>query len=177
MVEPWLRGTLEEVDPVRRGVLHALELAAEDAARWCAGLTEEEMEARPYGVASVGFHLRHMARSLDRLLTYAEGSGLTAAQLEKLGTEMEPGGREATLMEFAEGMEVAVARVRRFLASSYARAAGGGTAGAADDGWRVAGALRGAYAAACGADGDDGKGGGRDAMREYRIHRVIRVLL
>jgi hypothetical protein len=27
MVEPWLRGTLTEVDAVRRGVLHALELA------------------------------------------------------------------------------------------------------------------------------------------------------
>jgi hypothetical protein len=26
MVEPWLRGTLQEVEPVRRAVLHALEL-------------------------------------------------------------------------------------------------------------------------------------------------------
>ena len=36
MVEPWLRGTLTEVDAVRRQVLHALELAAEDVERWCA---------------------------------------------------------------------------------------------------------------------------------------------
>ena len=28
--EPWLRGTLREVLPVARGVLHALELAQED---------------------------------------------------------------------------------------------------------------------------------------------------
>ena len=33
--EPWLRATLTEVPPVHRGVLHALELAKEDIARWC----------------------------------------------------------------------------------------------------------------------------------------------
>ena len=33
MVEPWLRGTLTEVDTVRRGVLHALELAREEIGR------------------------------------------------------------------------------------------------------------------------------------------------
>ena len=73
MVEPWLRGTLTEVDAVRRHVLHALELAGEDVERWCAGLSDAEMDARPFGVAAVAFHLRHIARSLDRLLTYAEG--------------------------------------------------------------------------------------------------------
>jgi hypothetical protein len=31
--EPWLRGTRTEIDALRRGVLHALELAAEDVAR------------------------------------------------------------------------------------------------------------------------------------------------
>jgi hypothetical protein len=29
-VEPWMRGTLTELDPVRRAVFHALELAVED---------------------------------------------------------------------------------------------------------------------------------------------------
>jgi hypothetical protein len=113
-VEPWLRGTLTEVDPLRRGVLHALELAVEDVARWCEVLSDVEMEARPFGMASAGFHIRHIARSLDRLLTYAEGSTLTKAQLAKLTTEMDSVGRDKTLMEFAEGIEVAVKRVRRF---------------------------------------------------------------
>ena len=44
--EPWLRGTLAEVDAVRRQVLHALELAGEDVARWCGGLSDDEMHAR-----------------------------------------------------------------------------------------------------------------------------------
>ena len=126
MVEPWLRGTLMEVDPLQRGVLHALELAVEDVVRWCEGLSEEEMEARPYGMASVGFHVRHMVRSLDRLLTYAEGEALMEAQMGELRSEMDGAGREATLLEFAEGMEVAVTRVRRFRAESYGTARGVG---------------------------------------------------
>ena len=53
MVEPWLRGTLTEWNAVTRQVLHALELADEDVSRWCAELTAEEMEMRPFGVAPV----------------------------------------------------------------------------------------------------------------------------
>src|SRR5882757_7921784 len=130
-VEPWLRGTLTEVDPLARGVLHALQLAAEDVAKWCADLSEEEMEARPYGVAPVGFHLRHIARSLDRLLSYAEGLALTPGQMRKLRAEMKPAGRKAagrnrTMLEFAEGLELAVERVRRFDPARYGQARGVG---------------------------------------------------
>jgi uncharacterized damage-inducible protein DinB len=101
-----------EVDAVQRGVIHALELASEDVAKWCEGLSDEEMEARPLGLPSVGFQLRHIARSLDRLLTYAEGQQLSERQMEALKTEMEAGpGKEASLMEFAEGVEVSVKRV------------------------------------------------------------------
>jgi len=127
MVEPWLRGTLTEVDAVRRQVLHALELAAEDVERWCAPLAEEEVEARPLGLAPVGFHLRHIARSLDRLLTYAEGQGLSERQMEGLRSEMEgKAGREATFMEFAEAIEVSVARVMKISPESYEEARGVG---------------------------------------------------
>jgi uncharacterized damage-inducible protein DinB len=91
MVEPWLRGTLGEVDAVRRQVLHALELAAEDAGRWCRDLSDEEMHTRAFGVASVAYHLRHIARSLDRLLTYAEGRQLSVEQLRALGAECRAG--------------------------------------------------------------------------------------
>jgi hypothetical protein len=84
MVEPWLRGTLTEVDAVRRQVIHALELANEDIERWCAGLSDAEMNARPFGLAPVAFHLRHIARSLDRLLTYSEGKALVRWKAEHL---------------------------------------------------------------------------------------------
>ncbi|MDE1178341.1 MAG: DinB family protein [Edaphobacter sp.] len=119
-VEPWLRGTLTEVDAVRRGVLHALELAAEDMARWCDPLNGVEMEERPLGLPSVGFQVRHIARSLDRLLTYAEGAALSERQLKALKDEESHVDREATLMEFAEAIEVSIRRVRAFAAKDYA---------------------------------------------------------
>jgi uncharacterized damage-inducible protein DinB len=118
-VEPWLRGTLPDVDAVRRAILHALELAAEDVARWSEGLDGEEMEARSFGLPSVGFQLRHIARSLDRLLTYADGQQLTERQLKLLKTEEEFVDREATLMEFAEAIEVSTKRVLAFSEKSY----------------------------------------------------------
>jgi uncharacterized damage-inducible protein DinB len=144
MVEPWLRGTLTEVDSVRRGVLHALELAREDVARWCGELTEEELEARPFGLPSVGFQMRHMVRSLDRLLTYAEGQQLSEEQLALLKSEMEGGGgltprfpsdsvlrgswgtREDLFAEFERGVESAMRRVRAIGPARYEEARGVG---------------------------------------------------
>lgn len=119
IAEPWLRGTLTELDPVRRGVLHALELAAEDIARWCNPLNGEELEITQFGLPSVGFHIRHISRSLDRLLTYAEGQQLTERQMKSLKTETDFVDREATLMEFAEAIEVSVKRVRVFAPAKY----------------------------------------------------------
>jgi uncharacterized damage-inducible protein DinB len=107
------------LDAVKRGVIHALELAAEDVARWCKGLSGEELEARLLGLAPIGFHLRHIARSLDRLLTYAEGQQLSERQLKALKHEMETQDREALFMEFAEGIEVAVTRVLATSPASY----------------------------------------------------------
>ena len=127
MVEPWLRGTLTEVDTVRRGVLHALELAREDVARWCGELTEEQLEARPFGLPSVGFHMRHMVRSLDRLLTYADGQQLNEAQLASMKNEMESGGRREDLFaEFESGIESAIERVRGIAQADYEEARGVG---------------------------------------------------
>jgi len=120
MVEPWLRGTLTEVDAVRRQVLHGLELAGEDVNRWCAGLSDAQMNARPFGVASVAFHLRHIAGSLDRLLTYAEGGSLSSAQLDALHSEMdEPASAEAVLAELRAGLDEARQRVMMISPGSY----------------------------------------------------------
>jgi hypothetical protein len=126
MAEPWLRGTLAGVDPVRRAVLHALELADEDVLRWAAGLSEAEMFARPMGLPPVAFQLRHIVRSLDRLLTYAEGRQLNEGQLAALKTEMDAGSSDGVLAEFCEGLVGAMGRVRAFEPESYAEARGVG---------------------------------------------------
>lgn len=107
MPEPWLRGTLTEVRAVARGALHALELAREDLEKWCGGLSDEEVNARPAGLPPIAFHLRHIARSLDRLLTYAEGGALTEAQVAALRSEFEP---KATSSKLFEELHTALAQ-------------------------------------------------------------------
>jgi len=88
--EPWLRGTHADVPAVGRAVLHALDLSLDDLTRWTGGLeglSDAEVHAQPLGLPSIAFHLRHIARSVDRLLSYAEGNQLTAEQLTSLKAE------------------------------------------------------------------------------------------
>ena len=85
--EPWLRGTHSDVPAVGRAVLHALDLALDDLTRWTEGLTDSEVQAQPLGLTPVAFHLRHIARATDRILTYAEGGQLSSEQLSALKGE------------------------------------------------------------------------------------------
>ncbi len=90
--EFWMRGiTVEGISPALQPVAHALLQALEDLEEAAASLSAEELWARPGGAASAGFHLRHLAGSLDRLTTYARGESLTDAQLAALRSEQEPG--------------------------------------------------------------------------------------
>lgn len=99
-VEPWLRGTHSDVPAVGRAVLHALELALDDLTKWTAGLTDQEVHSQPLGLNSIAFHLRHIARSVDRILTYAEGGQLSPEQLLLLKAEQT--GDEPLAALFAE---------------------------------------------------------------------------
>ncbi len=119
MTEPWMRGTHAELDPALRAVVHALELAEEDVAKWCGELDDAEMFARPGSLPSVAFHLRHIVRSLDRLLTYADGSQLSEVQLAALKSEMDEGSAAEVLAEFREGISLAKRRVRTFAAGNF----------------------------------------------------------
>ena len=111
--EPWLRGTLAEVPAMPRAVLHALELAREDLERWCGTLSDAEVNARPAGIAPVAFHLRHIARSLDRLLTYAEGNQLNEVQMAAMKNELEPGAkREELFSELELALRKSAERIR-----------------------------------------------------------------
>ncbi len=124
--EPWMRGTHGELDVVRRAVVHALELAGEDVTRWCGGLSDAEMFARRSEVAPVAFHLRHIVRSLDRLLTYAEDGQLNESQLGALRTEMDAGSAAEVLAEFRMGLAAAEQRVVAVSPTAYAEGRGVG---------------------------------------------------
>jgi uncharacterized damage-inducible protein DinB len=128
--EPWLRGTLIEVPAVPRATLHALELAQEDLQKWCGGLSTEELNARPVGLPPVAFHLRHVARSLDRLLTYAEGHRLNEEQLAKLKSEMAPGvSHDALFAELTAAIQASIERIRALAASDLGQDRTVGTRG------------------------------------------------
>jgi uncharacterized damage-inducible protein DinB len=111
--EPWLRGTLSDVPAVPRAVLHALQLAGEDVERWCGALSDEQLNKRTANLAPVAFHIRHLARSLDRLLTYAEGASLNEKQMKALKSEMDPGATRHELFdELSSALERSAERIR-----------------------------------------------------------------
>ncbi|MDX1981058.1 MAG: DinB family protein [Bryobacteraceae bacterium] len=97
--EPWLRGPLEGVDAFIAPLLYSLEQAREDIAAHTAHLTTEQLWERPNGAAPAGFHIRHLARAADRLMTYLEGGQLSAEQMAALRSEMEPGATREELLE------------------------------------------------------------------------------
>ena len=100
-------------------MLHALDLALEDIRKWTEGLTDPEMHAQPLGLPSIAFHLRHIARSVDRILTYAEGGQLMPEQLAALKAEQ--AGTEPLadlLVEVESSFANAADRVRRLAGES-----------------------------------------------------------
>jgi uncharacterized damage-inducible protein DinB len=99
-IEPWLRGTHTDVPAAPRAVLHALELALDDLKQWTADLSDAEIHAHPLGLNSIAFLLRHIARSTDRILTYAEGGQLSAGQFTAYKAEQ--GGEESKAELMAE---------------------------------------------------------------------------
>lgn len=85
--EAWLSGNLEGVTPILMPAAHALVQAAADIERTAEDLTSEEMWTKPNGAPSFAFHLRHIAGSIDRLLTYARGGKLNREQFAELAAE------------------------------------------------------------------------------------------
>jgi hypothetical protein len=111
--EPWLRGPLPDVDPLVAPTLHAFTQAREDLALWTEGLNDEQIWLRPHGLAPVGFQLRHIAGSVDRLTTYLRGEQLAPEQLAAIPHEMEAGlGRSALLAEVNEALDQAEQAIR-----------------------------------------------------------------
>jgi len=98
-VEPWLRGPLAGVHPMLMPTLHAFAQVREDLVRWTAGLTDAQIWLRPHGLAPVGFQLRHIAGSVERLTAYLNGRQLSAEQLGALRREMEPGATRDALLD------------------------------------------------------------------------------
>jgi len=112
--EPWLRGPIADVPAPLMPVLFSFIQAREDLEFHTAAFSTGQLWARPAGLGPVGFHIRHIGRSTDRLMTYLQEQQLSEAQLKALDAEMGPGESRAQLFDELNGhLAAAEAVVRR----------------------------------------------------------------
>ena len=118
-VEAWLGGPVPGIDPILMPAAHALLQARRDLESAARTATPAELWERPGGAASAGYHLRHLAGSLDRLTTYARGERLTDAQRAALAAESSTGATADELIATAEEtIDRALEQLRRTPADS-----------------------------------------------------------
>lgn len=86
-VEPWLRGPLPDVPLPAQAVIHSFQMVREDIQRFAGDLSVEQLWRKLGKNAPVGFHMRHIGGSIDRLLTYLEERELAPAQLGEIKQE------------------------------------------------------------------------------------------
>lgn len=94
--EAWLCGAVEGISPILMPAAHALLQAITDLEKVSKELIDEELWTQPNGAPSVGFHLLHIAGSIDRLLTYSRGESLNEDQFAELAAETKRIGLETT---------------------------------------------------------------------------------
>jgi hypothetical protein len=107
--EAWLRGPVAGIHPLFMPILFTFTMIREDLARHVTGLSSEEVWTR-VGGTSLGFHLKHIAGSVDRLTTYLLGDQLDEAQLRFLRHEEEGG---VSLTKLLDEVDTALALSER----------------------------------------------------------------
>jgi uncharacterized damage-inducible protein DinB len=112
-MEPWLRGSMDGVPPAVMPLFFSFAQVRDDLMRHTAGLSAEQVWRRPGGNAPLGFHIRHIGGSVDRMLTYLEQGQLSGEQMAYLNSEGTPGAPLAELMaQLEQTLQRAEARLR-----------------------------------------------------------------
>jgi hypothetical protein len=114
--EVWLRGPVEGCEPLLMPVAHSFIQAQEDLTHLAAMVPTDHTWIRPGDAAAIGFHVRHLGATVDRLLTYARGESLSDAQKAALKVEEMPGdpppGLAAIVAETHAQLDRGLAQVR-----------------------------------------------------------------
>ena len=113
--EWWQRGPVDGVPAVLQPVAHILLQVRESVLELVATLTLDEWNARPAGVASAAFHVRHLTGVIDRLFTYARGDALSEGQFERLraeGAALDATEVETALTALSARVDAAIAALR-----------------------------------------------------------------
>jgi uncharacterized damage-inducible protein DinB len=116
-VEAWLAGPVEGVSPFLQPVAHGLLNARQQVEEAVAGLSPEQLVARPGEIASIAYHVKHAIGSLDRLFTYARGEGLSDEQWTALRAERNVESQaldsNGLIGEFGVAVERAMSQLRK----------------------------------------------------------------
>jgi uncharacterized damage-inducible protein DinB len=114
--EPWLRNVQLDVHPALAAILFALQQVREDLQ----SITCDDVWKPLPGIPSLGFHLTHIAGSLDRLTTYLQSGELTEDQLAFLRAEQRPGAtREALVSACDAALERTEAMIRSLESQAF----------------------------------------------------------
>ena len=105
--EPWMRGPIEGMEPLVTPVFYSFTQVREELAHYTEGLTTEQVWRQVNSLPTLGFHLRHIAGSVDRLMSYLMEAEISPEQIVYLKSEGEPG---ASLDELLAGVDAAFAK-------------------------------------------------------------------
>ena len=130
--EVWLRGPIDGIPALLQPVAHSLLQCREEVNAVIPTVAADRLWERPAGAASVGFHLRHAAGSLDRLFTYARGEQLSPSQRAALAAEaaadLAPHAGARFAADFDAAVERALQQLRQTPESALLDARGVGRA-------------------------------------------------
>ena len=111
--EVWLTGAVPGYEPLLMPVVHSLLQVKSEIDAIVSEVADDHLWERPGGAASIGFHIRHIGGSADRLLTYARGAGLTPAQLGAARDEStERVNRDVLIRDAHAALDRALAQIR-----------------------------------------------------------------
>lgn len=113
--EWWQRGSIDGVPAILQPVAHILLQVRESVGEIVEPLTAPQWNARPAGVASAAFHVRHIAGVIDRLFTYARGNALSTEQfaaIQSEGVELHTADVPAVLAALSARVDAAIAELR-----------------------------------------------------------------
>ena len=102
-----MRGPIEGVEPLVAPVFYSFTQVREELAHYTEGLTTEQVWRQVNSLPTLGFHLRHIAGSVDRLMSYLMEAEISPEQIVYLKSEGEPG---ASLDELLAGVDAAFAK-------------------------------------------------------------------
>ena len=100
--EPWMRGPIEGLEPLVAPVFYSFAQVREDLTLHTDGLTTKQVWSQTGTLPSLGFQLRHIAGSVDRLMTYLMEREISRDQIDVLKAESESG---ASLAELIAGID------------------------------------------------------------------------